>query len=165
MSRTHQYAVATTWTGNRGEGTTGYRSYDRSLDSAAERRPILHGSADPTFRGDPERWNPELLLVAALSQCHLLTYLHLCTDAGVVVTAYRDDAVGTMAQEGVGGRFTEVVLRPAVTVAAADQVERARALHADAAAACFIASSMNFPVRHEPVIDVAGRMEPPARSP
>jgi organic hydroperoxide reductase OsmC/OhrA len=148
--------VATTWTGNRSEGTTGYRSYDRSHHSAVDGRPTLHGSADPAFRGDPERWNPELLLVAALSQCHLLTYLHLCTEAGIVVTDYRDDAEGTMAQDGVGGRFPEVVLRPVVAVTDAVQVERAHALHADAAAACFIASSVNFPVRHEPVVETAG---------
>ena len=119
--------MATTWTGNRGDGTTGYRSYDRSHDSTADGRPTLHGSADPAFRGDPQRWNPELLLVAALSQCHLLTYLHLCAEAGVVVTRYRDAAEGTMAQDGVGGRFTEVVLRPVVTVADAGQVEHAAA--------------------------------------
>ncbi len=152
MDRTHHYEVATTWTGNRGEGTTGYRTFDRSYDSSAVGRPTLHGSSDPAFRGDPERWNPELLLVAALSQCHLLWYLHLCAEAGVVVTGYRDKAHATMVEDAAGGRFTEVVLRPVVTVADAGSVERARALHADASTRCFIASSVNFPVRHEPVV-------------
>lgn len=155
MDRTHHYEVATTWTGNRGVGTTGYRTFDRSYDSSSVGRPPLRGSSDPAFRGDPERWNPELLLVAALSQCHLLWYLHLCAEAGVVVTAYRDEADGTMAEDVAGGRFTAVVLRPTVTVSDPGVVERALALHSEAAARCFIASSVNFPVRHEAVVDVA----------
>ncbi len=114
--------------------------------------PPCEGRRTPAFRGDPERWNPELLLVAALSQCHLLWYLHLCAEAGVVVTDYRDQAEGTMAEDAAGGRFTVVVLRPTVTVSDPGTVERARDLHADAAGRCFIASSVNFPVRHEAVV-------------
>lgn len=152
VGRTHHYAVTTTWTGNRGTGTSGYRDYDRDNESTADGRPPLLASADPAFRGDRTRWNPELLLVAALSECHMLSYLHVCAVAGIVVTEYRDAAEGTMAQEGDGGRFTEVVLRPAVTVADPATAERAQALHGEAAALCFIASSVNFPVRHEPTI-------------
>lgn len=151
MGRTHHYAVTTTWTGNRGTGTSGYRDYARDHESTADGRPPLLASADRAFRGDAARWNPELLLVAALSECHMLSYLHVCAAAGIVVTGYRDAAEGTMAQEGDGGRFTEVVLRPAVTLADPATAERAQALHADAAKLCFIASSVNFPVRHEPV--------------
>lgn len=150
----HHYDVATTWTGNRGEGTAGYRAFDRSYDTTVDGRPLLQGSSDPAFRGDPARWNPELLLVAALSQCHLLWYLHLCAEAGVVVTDYRDMAEGVLVEDAEGGRFTEVVLRPVVTVASAGSVERARTLHADASAKCFIASSVNFPVRHETLVDI-----------
>jgi organic hydroperoxide reductase OsmC/OhrA len=145
MAHRHTYAVTTTWTGNRGAGTASYRAYGRDHDLLAEGRPVLPASADPAFRGDPARWNPELLLVAALSDCHLLSYLHLCAVHGVVVTGYRDDAIGTMEQIGDGGRFTEVVLRPVVTVA-----EQANALHHDAHDNCFIASSVSFPVRTEP---------------
>ena len=112
--------------------------------------PTLAASSDPAFRGEADRWNPELLLVAALSDCHLLAYLHLCAVNGVVVTGYRDEATGTMEQVGDGGRFTEVVLRPIVTVADESMIERANALHHDAHASCFIASSVNFPVRTEP---------------
>jgi organic hydroperoxide reductase OsmC/OhrA len=90
MARTHRYAVTTTWTGDRGTGTSGYRDYDRDHESVADGRPPLPGSSDPAFRGDPARWNPELLLVAALSQCHMLWYLHLCAEAGSArVTAGR----------------------------------------------------------------------------
>ena len=150
MGTTHAYAITTTWTGNRGEGTSSYRTYGRDHDLAAEGRPVLAASSDPAFRGDPERWNPELLLVAALSDCHLLAYLHLCAVNGVVVTGYRDEAVGTMEQVGDGGRFTEVVLRPVVTVAQASMIDRANALHHDAHENCFIASSVSFEVRTEP---------------
>lgn len=150
MPRNHTYAITTTWTGNRGEGTVSYRAYGRDHDLRADGRPTLPASADPAFRGDPERWNPELLLVAALSDCHLLAYLHLCAVHGVVVTGYTDEATGVMEAAGAGGRFTEVVLRPEVTVAEASMIELANALHDQAHENCFIASSVNFEVRAEP---------------
>jgi organic hydroperoxide reductase OsmC/OhrA len=153
MPRMHTYGVAVTWTGNRGSGTSGYRDYSRDHDVTAAGRPLIAASSDPLFRGDPARWNPELELVAALSQCHMLWYLHLCAVAGVVVTGYRDDAVATMTEDADGGgRFTEVVLRPHVTVSSPDMIEKANGLHRDAHEKCFIARSVNFPVRHEPVV-------------
>ena len=152
----HHYTATVSWTGNRGTGTSGYRDYGRDHTVAAEGPGTLAGSSDPAFRGDAGRWNPEQLLVAALAQCHMLAYLHLCTVNGVVVTAYADEARGTMAVRGSGGRFTEVVLAPHVTVAAPEMVARAAELHADAHRDCFIASSVNFPVRHEPVVTHGG---------
>lgn len=150
MPGTHQYELSLRWTGNRGSGTSGYRDYDRTHEVHAPGKPVIAGSSDPAFRGEPDRWNPEELLVAALSQCHLLWYLHLAAVAGVVVTDYTDTPTGTMAEDSDGGgRFTEVVLRPVVTVAEASMCDRAAALHADAHAKCFIARSVNFPVRHE----------------
>lgn len=146
----HTYDTVTTWTGNTGDGTASYRGYERSFDTSADGRPTIAGSSDPAFRGDPQRWNPELLLLAALSECHLLVYLHLCVDNAVVVTDYRDAASGVMVETPDGGHFEEVVLRPAVTVATADMVDAAEALHAEASRRCFIASSVNFPVHHEP---------------
>src|SRR5688572_22006449 len=111
--RTHTYTTLVTWTGNLGTGTSGYRDYDRAHDVAAPGRAVVLGSSDPMFRGDPTRWNPELLLVASLSQCHMLWYLHLAAEAGVVVTDYVDEAVGTMTERAGGaGHFTEVTLRP-----------------------------------------------------
>jgi organic hydroperoxide reductase OsmC/OhrA len=156
VRRTHRYDLTMTWTGNRGTGTSGYRDYGRDHEVGAEGRPAIEGSADPVFRGDKTRWNPELELVAALAQCHMLSYLHVCAIAGVVVTAYDDAPYGLMAEtEDGGGRFTEVVLRPSVTVAAAGMAEQAGKLHEEASAKCFIASSVNFPVRHEPSVTVA----------
>ncbi len=152
-ARTHDYDIRVTWTGNRGSGTSGYRDYDRDHDVSADGVPVIAASSDPAFRGDPHRWNPELELTAALTQCHMLWYLHLCAEAGVVVTAYADDARGVMAESADGGgRFTEVVLRPRVTVAVPEMIPAAGRLHADAGRKCFIANSVNFPVRHEPVI-------------
>jgi organic hydroperoxide reductase OsmC/OhrA len=150
----HTYDTVVTWTGDRGTGTSGYRDYARDLEIDASGRPTIAGSSDPAFRGDPARWNPEQLLVAALSQCHLLAYLHCCADAGVVVVGYVDEATGTMRQEGNGGHFTEVVLRPRVTVVSADMAEAATLLHDEAHQACFVASSVNFTVRHEPLTAV-----------
>ncbi|GLJ60487.1 peroxiredoxin [Microbacterium barkeri] len=150
----HHYALTATWTGNRGTGTSGYRDYDRSVSLRIEGKPEVLASADVAFRGDGARWNPEDLLLAALSECHLLSYLHACVVRGVVVTSYVDDAVGTMRQQGNGGRYESVTLRPRVTVADASMVEDARAAHDDAHEWCFIANSVNFPVHHEAEVSV-----------
>ncbi|MBX7267039.1 OsmC family protein [Micromonospora sp. Llam7] len=154
MPHAHHYATTVTWTGNLGTGTSGYRDYRRDHDLTTDGRPPIAGSSDPTFRGDPTRWNPEQLLLAALSQCHMLAYLHLCAVNGVVVTSYVDHATGTMTTDATdatgAGHFTEAVLHPEVTVADPTTADTATALHTDAHRACFIANSVNFPVRHEP---------------
>ena len=154
MAHQHHYHVDVEWTGNRGSGTDGYRNYGREHVIRIDGKPELAGSADPTFRGDAARHNPEDLLVTALSTCHMLSYLHMATLAGVVVTAYRDAAEGTMVTDGDGGRFAEVVVRPTVTISAASDPLKAEAAHDDAHHACFIANSVNFPVRCEPRIVV-----------
>ena len=151
----HTYEIAVTWTGDRGEGTSSIKGYDRSHTISADGPPDIEGTADPTFLGDPARWNPEQLFVAALSQCHMLWYLGLCARAGVVVSEYVDRPAGTMVTAPDGsGRFTEVVLRPRITVAAEDQVERATALHEKANRMCFVAQSVTCDIRHEPEIKV-----------
>jgi organic hydroperoxide reductase OsmC/OhrA len=149
----HRYALTVTWTGNTGDGTSSYRGYRRTHTVTAEGPPELLGSADRTFHGDRERWNPEQLLVASLAQCHMLSYLHVCVRADVVVTEYVDAATGAMATEADGsGRFTEVVLHPMVTVSDPGMVEAATTAHRRAHELCFIANSVSFPVRHEPVV-------------
>lgn len=155
MGRDHHYEVRTVWQGDLGTGTSGYRDYSRAnqVTAAGKLHPIA-GSSDRPFHGDPERWNPEELLLAALSQCHMLSYLHVATRHGIVVIAYTDDAIATMRQDGDGGAFIEAVLRPVVTIASGD-AGLARTIHAEAARLCFIASSVNFPVRHEPTIVVS----------
>ncbi|MCU1408274.1 MAG: peroxiredoxin [Microbacteriaceae bacterium] len=157
MKTAHDYEVRVTWTGNRGTGTSHYRAYGREHVAQAPGKTPIDGSADPTFHGNAERWNPEELLLTALSQCHMLSYLHAATRHGVVVVGYTDAAVGTMQQtDDGGGHFTSVTLRPRVTIADATQRELAESLHAEAARQCFIASSVNFPVAHEATTVVAG---------
>ena len=151
MNGHHHYSLTVTWTGNRGHGTTDSREYDRSHTISINNKPDILGSSDTAFRGDATKHNPEDMLVAALSTCHMLWYLHLCADAGVIVTDYTDSATGAMLESpGGGGRFTEVTLRPIVTVKAPSMIVKANELHSKANEKCFISNSVNFPVRHEP---------------
>ncbi|MDJ0456756.1 OsmC family protein [Arthrobacter sp. NQ7] len=148
----HRYALTVQWTGNRGDGTSSYRSYSRDHDVLIPGLPPLKGSADPAFHGDRERYNPEQLLLAALAQCHMLSYLHVAVKHGVVVTDYRDEATGMMRLNRDGsGQFERVVLNPRVTVADSGQADLAASLHHEANQVCFIARSVNFPVEHRPV--------------
>ncbi len=157
----HVFRTRVTWEGADGVGTRDYRSYRRDGTIEADGPPPIPASSDRAFRGDPSRWNPEQLLVAALSECHLLSYLHVCVEAGAVVLSYVDEATGTMTMEGDGGgRFTEVVLRPTVGVADASMVDAARAAHERAHHLCFIARSVNFPVRYEAQVEVVQAVEP-----
>jgi organic hydroperoxide reductase OsmC/OhrA len=153
-SHLHQYEVRTTWTGNTGQGTASYRAYKRDHEISGERKVApIPGSSDPVFRGDAARYNPEELLVGALSACHMLWMLHLCADAGITITAYTDQASGVMAEEADGsGRFTEVTLRPQMTITDAGRIADAEALHARAHELCAMANSVNFPVRCVPSV-------------
>jgi len=154
--RSHHYQAALIWEGNQGTGTADYRSYGRQYRVRIAGKPDLLGSADPTFRGDAGLHNPEDLLVAALSACHMLSYLALCARAGLRVLEYSDSAEGTMVlRPDGGGSFQEVILRPKVTVATGTDLDRARSLHARAGEQCFIAGSCNFPVRHVPDVQVS----------
>lgn len=154
MEIDHHFAVRVDWQGNLGTGTSSYKSYSRDNLVTAEGNPPIEGSSDRAFRGTPERWNPEEFLVAALSQCHMLSYLHVAATNGIVVESYRDDASGTMRQTANGGgHFTTVTLRPVVEISAGDP-DLALALHGEASEKCFIAASVNFHVGHEPTIVV-----------
>jgi organic hydroperoxide reductase OsmC/OhrA len=151
MGQQHHYCVKIAWTGNIGSGTRDYRSYKRDHEIQAPGKLSIPGSSDAKFLGDSARYNPEELLVASLSACHMLWYLHLCADAGIIVESYADEAEGFMeiSRDG-GGRFTGVKLRPKVVVSG--PVDKAEALHRRAHELCFIANSVNFPVEHEPVV-------------
>ena len=161
MNDLHEYAVTVTWTGNRGTGTTGYKDYSRAFELEAEGKHGIAGSSDPVFRGDEGRWNPEQLLVGSLSACHKLWFLHLAAVAGVVVTEYVDHAEGAMRTTpgAETGRFEQVTLRPRVTITAASDASKIAALHEDAHRRCFIANSVNFPVRCESVTRHAAQTE------
>ena len=151
----HRYGAALEWRGNQGNGTRRHDGYGRRFEARIDGKPLLAGSADPAFRGDPELHNPEDLLLIALSSCHMLSYLALCAREGIAVTAYDDRAEGVMQTDASGGgRFTGVVLQPRVTIGDAGQLARARELHATAHAVCYIASSCNFPVEHRVSVSI-----------
>jgi organic hydroperoxide reductase OsmC/OhrA len=153
MDGQHFYKIGLKWQGNTGEGTSNYRSYKRDYLVHIDGKDDLPGSSDPSFRGDPSRYNPEELLVASLSACHMLWYLHLCANAGIVVQQYKDDATGVMQEDKKrGGYFKEVVLRPQVSITDESRKEEAIQLHQRAHELCFIANSVNFEVRHEPIL-------------
>ena len=162
MPRRHEYAVQVSWIGAAEGPTSSYAGYSREYRIDIPGKPALRGSADPTFRGDPALHNPEEMLVAALSACHMLSYLALCARARISVVAYDDRASGSMTTAGGGGRFTEVVLRPRVVLEPGSDLAKARALHEEAHAVCFIANSVNFPVRHEAEVTGAESAAPAA---
>jgi organic hydroperoxide reductase OsmC/OhrA len=152
----HTYAIRMTWTGNDGAGTEHYKSYRRDHVYTAPGKPELPGSSDPHFRGDASRYNPEELLVAALSSCHMLWYLHLCAINDVNVVEYEDDASGVMQENADGsGQFVSVTLKPRVKITSASDPQKAHSLHGDVHHLCYIARSVNFPVHAEASIEVA----------
>jgi organic hydroperoxide reductase OsmC/OhrA len=141
------------WTGNLGTGTSDYRAYTRNHLVSTENKPNILASADPHFRGDKTRYNPEEMLVAALSSCHMLSYLHLCAVNGVVVLEYKDNATGTMIENPDGsGQLTEATLNPIIKVKDSSMNKKANELHEQAEKLCFIARSVNFPVHHKPTV-------------
>lgn len=150
MPPQHSYAVTAAWTGNRGTGTSGIRAFDRTVTLSSDGKPDVLASADRPFFGDADRWNPEELLLAALAQCHLLSYLRACTLRGVVVTAYADDATCALELSGERGRIASATLRPRAVVADAAMADAALAAHEEAHAWCFIANSVTFPVEIAP---------------
>lgn len=151
MSKQHNYKLTVKWTGNTGTGTSGYKEFERSHSILVDNKTEIQGSSDPAFRGDKTKHNPEDLLLASLSTCHMLWYLHLCAVAGIIVTDYIDNATAIMTEtpDG-GGKFTEVTLHPAVTITDISMTEKANELHGKANGLCFIANSVNFPVHHKP---------------
>lgn len=154
MSKRHKYTLTVTWTGNQGLGTSEYASYSRDHRIVASTTaPVIEASADPTFLGNPDRWNLEQLFVAAVSECHMLFYLALASRADVIVADYQDQAEGVMVQNASGGgAFESITLRPQVTIALGCDTQLAVQLHEQANQLCFIANSVNCPVDHQPKI-------------
>lgn len=147
---THEITASIRWTGNRGQGTRTYRGYDRTWDIVTAQKVVVHCSNDPLLGGDTTKHNPEDLLLASLASCHMLWYLHLASDAGIVVHRYSDSPVGLgeTAPNGAG-RFLRATLRPRIVLSEAADAQRADALHHKVHEFCFIARSLNFPVTYE----------------
>ena len=151
MNGQHNYSLTVKWTGNKGTGTSNYKEFERSHIVIVENKVDILGSADPAFRGDKTKHNPEELFLASISSCHMLWYLHLCAVAGIVVTDYMDTATGIMMEtSNGGGKFTEATLNPRVTITDMLMTEKANELHKKANELCFVANSLNFPVHHKP---------------
>ena len=149
----HEYVARLTWDGNTGDGTASYDRYGRGYRVQIQGKPDLSGSADPMFRGDGRAHNPEDLFLAAITSCHMLSYLALCARRGVRVVSYADEARGTLRFDGKGGgRFVDVTLTPRVTIAADSDLALAHALHEEAHDTCYIASSCDVPIRHRPTV-------------
>lgn len=153
MAKEHNYSLTIKWTGNTGKGTAGYAAFERSHTIIVDNKVDIAASSDPAFRGDSSKHNPEELLLASVSSCHMLWYLHLCAEAGIIVTDYVDNAAGIMAETQNGsGKFTEITLHPIVTIKEIVMKEKANDLHKKANEMCFIANSLNFPVQHKSII-------------
>src|SRR5690554_3880393 len=150
MKNKHNYKLTVKWTGNTGTGTSGYKDFERSHLILIKDKVELLCSSDPVFRGDKTKHNPEDLLLASISACHMLFFLHLCSVEGIIVTAYMDNATGIMTETANGGgKFTEVTLNPTVTITDSSMVQKANELHKKANELCFVANSLNFPVYHK----------------
>jgi len=160
-ARRHRYRITNRWTGNLGQGTADYRAYSRNHElSGMEKTAAIPGSSDPLYRGDRTRYNPEELLLGALSACHMLWVLHLCADAGIVIIEYEDDAEGEMIELADGsGHFTRATLRPRMTITDPERIADAAALHERAHYFCAMAQSVNFAVECVPEIQAS---RPPA---
>lgn len=151
MSGQHNYKLTIKWTGNNGTGTSNYKEFERSHSIFVDNKVEILGSSDPAFRGDKTKHNPEELLLASVSSCHMLWYLHLCAATGVIVTDYVDNATGIMIEtSNGGGKFTEITLHPTVTITDGSMTEKANEIHKKANDLCFVANSVNFPVYHKP---------------
>lgn len=158
MAKQHTYASQLTWTGNIGEGTANYRSYERSYSISIQNKAIIEGSSDPAFRGDRTKHNPEEMLLMSVSSCHMLWFLHFCSEAGVVVVEYTDSASAIMVKEASGsGYFTEATLLPHVVVTQEAMLDKLNELHHKANEYCFIANSVKFSVKYEGTGAVQGK--------
>lgn len=152
MKKEHSYKTTVKWTGNKGKGTSNYKEFERCHAISIEGKPDILCSSDPAFRGDRTKYNPEELLLSSLSSCHMLWYLHLCSESNIIITKYSDEATGIMTETSSGsGYFSEVNLNPKTTVAESSMIKKAIDLHKKANELCFIANSVNFKVNHNPI--------------
>ncbi len=155
MAAGEAHTARIVWTGDLGQGTRSYRGYARTWEVRTPGKPVIRCSNDPMLGGDPGLANPEDMLLAALSACHMLWYLHLASAAAIVVRAYVDNPVGVGETSADGaGRFVSATLHPRIAVEAGADLGVARGLHGEVHRYCFISRSVNFPVVCQPVFSV-----------
>jgi organic hydroperoxide reductase OsmC/OhrA len=153
MNTIHNYKLSVKWTGNQGTGTSDYKDFERSYSIQIENKADILGSADAEFRGDKTKHNPEELLLASVSSCHMLWYLHLCAENNIIVTDYIDNATAILEETTNGnGKFASITLNPTVTITDKIMVDQAKELHKKANEFCFVANSLNIKVDHQPII-------------
>ena len=142
-----EHRIRLTWTDG-GKPFT-YESYPREHEiEFKDGQDRLTASASPAYKGDGKHGDPEDLLVAALSSCHMLSFLAICTKKKITVQSYEDDAVGFLENEGGNLWITKVILRPKImSNADAATLEQ---IHHLAHKACFIANSVKTQVTVEP---------------
>ena len=145
MNTLHNYRAAIIWSGNQGSGTSNYKDFERSYHIQIENKATILGSSDPAFRGDRTKHNPEELLLAAVSSCHMLWYLHFCSENKIIVTDYIDNATAILEETERGnGKFIAIALHPTITITEKSMIEKATELHAKANEYCFVANSLNL---------------------
>jgi len=151
----HHYHTQIIWTGNKGTGTSGYTEYERSHTIQTENKVLIEASSDAPFRGDVSKYNPEDLFLSSIASCHMLWYLHLCADNGIIVKSYVDKPHGIMQTFANGsGKFSEITLHPLVEVAEVSMIETAISLHHSAHEMCFLSNSVNFEIFIEPQVNI-----------
>ena len=163
MSDAHAFETHLRWPADPAQALPPAPAFSRNSVLSAPGKKEVAGSAPAVFGGDAARYNPEELLLMALSECHMLTYLAVAAKRNLSILAYEDRATGTLGlgtngiKSGPLGKMSmqQVTLRPRVTVAKGTDLAEALAIHERAHANCFIANSVNFPVRHEAQIVAA----------
>ncbi|MEO8535864.1 MAG: OsmC family protein [Flavobacterium sp.] len=155
MTPKHTFKATANWTSKQNPEDSTKRFYSKSHKISIEGKPVLNVSAAKAFKGDPELYNPEDLLLSSLVSCHMMSYLYVCSQNGIEVLKYLDNAEATLEVNPDGsGRFTEVRLNPKVVIADSDKIQLALELHKKANQLCFIANSCNFPVLHNASCEV-----------
>lgn len=146
----HLFKAEVDWTSNQKPSDSTKRFYSKTHQIIIEGKPVLNVSAAKAFKGDPELYNPEDLLLSSLVSCHMMSYLYVCAQNDIEVLEYSDNAEATLEVAADGsGRFVAVRLYPKVKISNSDKIELAVELHTKANQLCFIANSCNFPVLHE----------------
>jgi organic hydroperoxide reductase OsmC/OhrA len=142
-----EHRVQTIWQRTSAEFT--YASYNRDYQWRFKDAVAVEASASPQYKGNPERPDPEDAFVAALSSCHMLSFLAVAAKRGFVVDRYEDSAVGFLEKNAQGRlAITRVELNPRIVFAGERQpdAESLRRLHDEAHHACFIANSVHTEV-------------------
>ena len=145
----HLFKAKLNWNSIPKEVITNTKRYTKTHQIAIDGKEILNVSAAKAFKGDPNLYNPEDLLLSSVVSCHMMSYLYVCSQNDITVVSYQDNAEGTLeVLENGSGRFVEIRLNPSVIIKEKEKIAQALSLHTKASELCFIANSCNFPILH-----------------